>query len=137
MSVKINYIKTVNKVDQINYTLFLKDNFELKIFKNLFNANEIDYIQKILKNSYHKKKIYSFNLDPKKSIIIVKIDKDTNEENLGAEFYNFIKLSEIKSLCIYEKSLSDFKKNFIHKFIHGMKLKSYEFKLYKSENKKK
>ena len=67
----------------------------------------------------------------KKKIILVNIkDKSSSSdvENLGAELYDFIKINKITNLAINSNSLKAKPgRNFIGRFLHGLKLKSYEF----------
>ena len=58
-------------------------------------------------------------------------------ENLGAEFCEFIKDLSIQNLFIGAQTLEKENKNFISYFLHGLKLRSYEFNIYKSTKEKK
>ena len=58
-------------------------------------------------------------------------------ENLGAELYDFIKVNKILNVVINSNSLKAKPgRNFIGRFLHGLKLKSYEFNIYKSKKDK-
>ena len=60
--------------------------------------------------------------------------KRPDVESLGAKFYNFIKKNNMKNISIYLESINSKPgKDFIGRFMHGLKLKSYEFNLYKSK----
>ena len=56
---------------------------------------------------------------------------------MGAEFFDFIKSNSIISLTFIDKNFMDKKLSgvFLDEFFHGINLKSYEFKKYKSEKK--
>ena len=70
----------------------------------------------------------------KKKIILVKLKtnfKKTDHETVGAEFYNFIKNMSIKSIFIHLDCLDQtFLSSYFDHFLHGLKLKSYEFNVY-------
>ena len=99
---------------------------------------ETYYVERILKNKQNNKEnIISFNLNEKTTIIIISLKKElkaSDVENLGAEFYNFIKKNSLKEASIFNESLKNKPgKDFIGRFMHGLKLKSYEFNIYKSK----
>ena len=54
---------------------------------------------------------------------------------MGAEFHNRINFGNNTEYLINTDSLSEKKQNLIGYFLHGMKLKSYEFKRYKTKTK--
>ena len=54
-------------------------------------------------------------------------------ENLGAEFYGRINSTKSDNYYIISDSIISKNKNFLGYFLHGLKLKSYEFKKYKSK----
>jgi len=140
MTVKINFKKN-NKASSNLSTLAIFFNSEIKDnnFIKGFEQKDSKFIQEILKKYQSKKRINIFNFDTSRKLILLDINKVlniTDVENFGAEFYNFIKEHNIKNLSISSKSLLETKqKNFIDHFLHGLKLKSYEFNLYKSKYK--
>ena len=83
-----------------------------------------------------KKKILIFTVNSKKKIILISIKKNlkTSEiESLGAEFYGKVNQGKNTEYLINSDSISSSHKNFISYFVHGLKLKSYEFKKYKTK----
>jgi len=132
MSIKINYIKKNNANAPKDIALFVNENFGISHLKKFLNKNEIIFLEKILKKKNISSKIISFDLNANKSLIIIKVLKNETYENLGAEFYNFIKENNFKQISIFADSVENNKLNFINNFLHGLKLKSYEFGLYKS-----
>ena len=114
------------------------EKFEIKNLSASFSKNEASNIEKISKNKNNtKENIISFNINDKTTIILIsikKILKGSDVEALGAQLYNFVKKDNIKNLSIYSESIiSKPGKDFIGRFMHGVKLKSYEFNLYKSK----
>ena len=140
MIININYKKTINNSSSPNYALFLNEYNDLKQIKNYFSSSEINSIKEIIKSFNLNKRINSFNLNPKKKVFLIKIKKNENTyeiENLGAEFYEFIKDLSLKNLSINALNLNSINESFISYFLHGLKLRSYEFNKYKSNKTKK
>ncbi len=76
------------------------------------------------------------NLVQKKKIILISIKKDIKNfetENLGADFYDLINHGKNSEYFLNLNSIMSNQSNFIGHFLHGLKLKSYEFKKYKSK----
>ena len=75
-------------------------------------------------------------LAQKKKIVLISIKKDLKSfdvENLGAEFYGRVNYGKNSEYFISTDSINSKHKNFIGHFLHGLKLKSYEFDKYKSK----
>ena len=140
MIIKINYKKSINNKSLSNYAVFTNDNYNIHDLKSFFTTSEIISIKEILKNSDLSKNITSLNLNSKKSIIILNLKKNIDNyeiENLGAEFYEFLKNTSVKNLLLNSITLKNQNKNFISYFLHGFKLRSYEFNIYKSNKNQK
>jgi len=140
MSVQINYISKINAKSSKSYVFFANEKFEVNNLKNVFSKEQISFIQQIIKKKDLKKRFLSFDLNLNEQIILIKTKKNISSheiENLGAEFYNFIKLNSIINLTLYSDSLQKIqnRKEAIEEFLLGLKLKSYEFNLYKSKKK--
>ena len=90
MKLKINYLNKIKNTGPINLALFVNEKFDLREIKKYFNNQEYNYINQILKKK-HKQSIITFDLNSKKSLILIKKDRNFTPENLGAEFYDFIK----------------------------------------------
>ena len=58
-------------------------------------------------------------------------------ENLGAKFHSNINFDKKNEFYVNSDTVKSKIKNFIGYFLHGVKLKSYEFNLYKSKKTKK
>ena len=72
----------------------------------------------------------------KKKIVLISIKRDLKNfdvENLGAEFYGHINYGKNSEYFINTDSISGKHENFIGYFLHGLKLKSYEFTKYKTK----
>ena len=140
MTVQVLYKNKAKLTSTGAITLFTEEKFQIKNLDRFLPKNSALYADKILKNKKNtKENIISFNINENTTLILVSLKKDlksSDVENLGAEFYNFIKKNSFKDLSIFCESLkSKPGKDFIGRFVHGLKLKSYEFNLYKSKKK--
>ena len=138
MTVKINYKNISSKKISHNLVLFTDDKFNLIPLKKYISKLEYYYINDLLKISDLKKNLLIFELNSKKKIVLVSVKKNitsSDVESLGAEFYKAVNHGKNTEYFINSDSLSDKNKNFIGHFLHGLKLKSYEFTKYKSKNK--
>ena len=72
----------------------------------------------------------------KKKIVLISIKnnlKSSDIENLGAEFYGRINHGKNSEYFVNSDSISTKDNNFLGYFLHGLKLKSYQFNKYKSK----
>ena len=135
MPVEINYSKKTHNKISANLVYFSNHKLDIKSIRKNFSSFEFNYINDLLKTADLKKNIFIFEINSKKKIFIISIKKDlkiSDVENLGAEFYNQIKKKNSEYL-INSDSINNTNKNFLGYFLHGIKLKSYEFKKYKSK----
>ena len=136
MSLKVNYItKATNKISS-NVVLFSNDDFKIDAIKSNLSSLEFSYIKDLLKTSDLKKNLLVFELTSKKKIILISIKKNlktSDIENLGAEFYSRINYGKNSEYFIFSDSIQSKNKDFLSHFLHGLKLKSYEFKKYKTK----
>jgi leucyl aminopeptidase len=127
-------------------TFFLNENLNFKIERKIFSAQISNKIKVYLKNLKFKKKeekIISFDISEKNKILFIKVKEKlvlNNFEELGANFYSFIKTNKIDKVNLYADTLKSFKSNkentkLILNFVHGFNLKSYSFNKYKTQNK--
>ena len=140
MTVQITY-KTVNsKKVSSNVVLFVNEKYNISGLKKYISNSEFSYISDLLKNSDLKKDLLSFNINSKKTIFLVSVKKNvkiSDIENLGAKFYGYINYDKKNDYIVNSDTVSSEIKNFVGYFLHGIKLKSYEFNIYKSKKNKK
>ena len=77
-----------------------------------------------------------FEVNSKKKIVLISIKKNqqfSNIENLGAEFYGRVNYGKNSEYFIISESIKNQNENFLGHFLHGLRLKSYEFKKYKTK----
>jgi len=136
MSIKINYSNKLSSKSSVNHVLFVEENFNISGLKNHISKNEFSYIHDLLKNSDLKKNLLFFEVNSKKTIFLVSIKKNletSDIENLGAEFHSYINYNKKSEYFINSESISSKFENFLGYFLHGLKLKSYKFNVYKSK----
>ena len=136
MSVTINYKNnSLNKTSN-NLVLFIDDKFNLSHLKKYISKLEFTYINDLLKVRDLKSNLFAFKLSSKKKIVLVSVKKNitsSDMENLGAEFYKTVNHGKKSEYFVNTDSLINKDKNLIGYFLHGLKLKSYEFTKYKSK----
>jgi leucyl aminopeptidase len=136
MSIKINFKKNVSKKTTSNLVLFTDEKFNPNPLKKYISGSEFSYISDLLKTSDLNKNLYVFKPSSKKKIVLVSIKKNFKTfdiENLGAELYGRINHGKNSEYFINSDSITYQQNKFIGHFLHGLKLKSYEFNKYKSK----
>ena len=140
MTVQINYNSSRSKKVSTNLVLFVDEKFNISGLKKYISNSEFSYISDLIKNSDLKKDLLVFEINSKKTIFLVSIKKDIkifDIENLGAKFHGYINHDKKNDYFVNSDTVSSKIKNFVGYFLHGVKLKSYEFNVYKSKKKKK
>ena len=136
MSIKISFKNSSSKKTSTNLVLFVDEKFSTTPLKKLISNLEFSYINDLLKTSDLSKNLLVFELSSKKKIVLASIKKNIKVyeiENLGAELYGRINYGKNTEYSINSDSIITNQNNFIGHFLHGLKLKSYEFKKYKSK----
>ena len=139
MSIKINYNNNISKKSITNLILFSGENFNITGLKKYLSNMEFLYINDLLKNSDLKKNLLFFEVNSKKKIFLVSIKKNldaSDVESLGAEFHGYINYEKKNDYFVSSDSINSKFENFLGYFLHGLKLKSYEFNIYKSKKDK-
>ncbi len=136
MSIKISFSTKTHNKDSSNLVLFSNEQFNISGLKKYLSSSEFSYINDLLKTSDLKKNMFVFELNSKKKIVLISVKKDSKSfdiENLGAEFYGRVNFGKNSEYYINSDSAVSKHENFISYFLHGLKLKSYEFKKYKTK----
>ncbi|MDC0524735.1 leucyl aminopeptidase [Pelagibacteraceae bacterium] len=139
MSIKIIYSKKISAKFKENIVLFVNEKFNIDPLKKYLSKIEYSYINDLLKDCDLKKNLFVFEVSSKRKIVLISIKKNIKSfdiENLGAEFYGRINHGKNSEYFINSDSIFNQDKNFIEYFLHGLKLKSYEFKKYKTKKEK-
>src|SRR6056300_481110 len=140
MTIQIYYNNSISKNSSTNLVLFVDEKFNINGLKKYISNYEFSYISDLLKNSNLKKDLLVFKINSKKTIFLVSIKKDiktSDIENLGAKFHGYIDFDKKNDYLVNSETINSKIKNFVGYFLHGIKLKSYEFNIYKSKKSKK
>jgi leucyl aminopeptidase len=140
MTIQINYKKNISIKASSNLILFVDEKFNIGRLKKYISTNEFSYISDLLKNSDLKKDLLFFDVNSKKTIFLVPVKKDvkvSDIENLGAKFHGYINYDKKNDYLVNTDTINSKIENFVGYFLHGIKLKSYEFNIYKSKKNKK
>ena len=127
MSIKINYSNKGRGKSSANLVLFSDEKFNINTLKKYFSNSEFSYIYDLLKTSDLKKNLFVFEVNSKKKIVLVSINKNIKNsdiENLGAKFYERINYGKDSEYIINADSIINDDKSFMGHFLHGLKLKS-------------
>ena len=136
MSIKINYSNKPVSKNSSNIALFCDEKFNLNSLRKFLSDYEFNYINDLLKTSDLKKNLLVFELNSKKKIVLISIKnnfKTSEIESLGAEFFGRINYGKNNEYFIISDSIKTKHDNFLGYFLHGLKLKSYEFNKYKTK----
>ena len=136
MTVQINYLKGIPKKILSNLIIFVDEKFNISGLKKHISSNEFLYISDLLKSNDLKKNILTFEINSKKTIFLISIKKNikTSEiENLGAKFHGYINYEKTNDYFVNSDTVNGKIKDFVNNFLHGIKLKSYDFNIYKSK----
>ena len=140
MTIQINYKYKGSSKTSTNLVLFVDEKFNIGGLKKHISNYEFSYISDLLKNSDLKKDLLVFEINSKKTIFLASIKKNiktSDVENLGAKFHGYINYDKKNDYFVNSDTISCKIKNFLGYFMHGIKLKSYEFNIYKSKKIKK
>ena len=139
MTVQVLYKNKAKSTNTGVIALFTEDKFQINNLETFLLKNEAAYVKKLLKNRKEtKEKIISFNINEKNTLILMSSKKDSKEsdiENLGAKFHGFLNLDKDKEYVVKSDTVITKINNFVGYFLHGLKLKSYQFNIYKSKKK--
>ena len=139
MTVQINYKTNIPKKTSSNIVLFVDEKFNINGLKKYISNSEFSYVSELLKSTDLKKDLLVFEISSKKTIFLASIKKDiktSDVENLGAKFHGYINYDKKIDYIVNSETINSKIKNFVGYFLHGIKLKSYEFNIYKSKKNK-
>ena len=115
MSIKITYSKKSKNKLSINTVLFVNEKFNTSNLKKFITSTELTYINDLLKTSDLKKNIFVYELNSKKKIVLISIKnnfKNSDIENLGAEFYGRVNYGKNTEYFINSDSIQSKYDNF-------------------------
>ena len=130
MTVQINYKNNLSKKNSSNLVFFVDEKFNVSKLKKYISSSEYSFVLDLLKTTDLKKKILTFDISSKKKIILVSIIKNIkifDIVNLGAKFYDLLKVSKLSEYQLNSDTAPNSIKNLVGYFLHGLMLKSYKF----------
>ena len=140
MSLLLNYKNVVSNKNSANIIYLVDEKFNISSLKKFISNSHYSFLTDLLKTSDIKREILNFEMNSKKTIILVSLKKTLSKsgaEKLGAKLYSYIK-QKIKSEYLIDTNPMPLKRrDLLGHFLHGIKLKSYNFDKYKSKKEKK
>mgnify|MGYP001289833874 CR=1 FL=1 len=130
MNIKVKFISKLTKTNISNNIVFVKDN---KIKNKVLNSN----IKSILDNQLFKDDLFAQKEFKNTNYIFVnckELSTSSDCENIGSKLFDYLKKNKIENSYIDANQI-DFTQEQLEKIIHGAKLKSYSFNIYKSNSK--
>ena len=136
MTLKIEYSKKTSNNFKDNIVLFCDEKLNVSKLKKYMSSSEFSYINELIKTCDLKKNLFTFDINSKKKITLIPVKdkfKTSDVENIGAEFYLSINHKKDAKYILNLDSINSKIPNFVCYFLHGLKLKSYKFKKYKTK----
>ena len=131
MNIKVNFVGKLTKAKAVNEIIFVKNK---KIKKIILNQ----ILNSILENKLFQDQLFAQKEYKNKNYIFInckKIAISSDYENIGSKLFEYLKKNKIENSYI-DISKVDVNHNQLEKIIHGAKLKSYNFNIYKSNKNK-
>ncbi|MGL3827103.1 leucyl aminopeptidase [Candidatus Pelagibacter communis] len=135
MSLSVNFTKSSKKKALL---VFCNKNFEILGDLSTSSPNSLVIKKFLHANKKNKNRFIKLDLSADSKIIAAKLENlqiDLTNEKLGAKFVEFIKKNQIFEFQLIKKNLNSIlkkRKFFLNEFLHGIQLKLYEFKKYKT-----
>ena len=131
MNIKVNFISKLTKTNSVNNIVFVKDNkFKNKILNPI--------IKSVINNELFKDDLFVQKEFNNSNYIFVNFKNMSNPsdcENIGSKLYDYLKKNKLENSCI-ETNKIDLSQDQLERIVHGAKLKSYNFNIYKSDKNK-
>ena len=132
MNIKINFLSKSAKANMQNELIFINN-------KNYIGSKSKFDLKEILNNEIFKeKKVIQKELNNNHFILINCIDCKTNLdfEKIGSKLFEYLSSNKIKNSFINSNSLKIINNN-VERILHGIRLKSYTFDIYKTKKENK
>ena len=131
MNIKVNFIRKLPKAKTVNEIVFVK---EKKIKNSVINP----IIKSVLDNELFKDDLFvqkEFNNSNYIFVNFKNMSTSSDCENIGSKLYDYLKKNKLENSCI-ETNKIDLSQDQLERIVHGAKLKSYNFNIYKSDKNK-
>ena len=131
MKLKVNFATKLSKAKAENEIIFVKN-------QNLKNKNLKPILKFVLESKLFQEELFIQKEYNKRNYIFIncrKLTLSSDYENIGSKLFDYLNNSKIENSYI-DIGKVDINNIQLEKIIHGVKLKSYSFDIYKSNNKK-
>ena len=131
MKLKINFTSKLTKTKSVNEIIFVRN-------KNLKNNNLNFILKTVIESQLFEEQLLIQKEHKNKNFIFInckKLSLSSDYENIGSKLFDYLRKNKIENSYINVKKI-DINNIQLEKIIHGAKLKSYSFDIYKSNNKK-
>jgi len=131
MKLKINFTSKLTKTKSVNEIIFVRN-------KNLKNNNLNFILKTVIESQLFEEQLLIQKEHKNKNYIFInckKLSLSSDYENIGSKLFDYLRKNKIENSYINVKKI-DINNIQLEKTIHGAKLKSYSFDIYKSNNKK-
>jgi len=131
MKLKINFVSKISKLAKANELVVVKN-------KNIKNKGLKPILKLILNNQLFKEQLFLQKEYKGRDYIFINCSNSSlssDYENIGSKLFDYLKNNKIENSFIYSSN-ANINNIQLEKIIHGSKLKSYNFDIYKSKNKK-
>ncbi len=131
MKLKVNFVTKLSKAKSENEIIFVKN-------KNLKNKNLKPILKFVLESKLFQEELFIQKEYNKRNYIFIncrKLTLSSDYENIGSKLFDYLNNSKIENSYI-DIGKVDINNIQLEKILHGVKLKSYSFDIYKSNNKK-
>ena len=131
MKLKVNFVTKLSKAKSENEIIFVKN-------QNLKNKNLKPILKFVLESKLFQEELFIQKEYNKRNYIFIncrKLTLSSDYENIGSKLFDYLNNSKIENSYI-DIGKVDINNIQLEKILHGVKLKSYSFDIYKSNNKK-
>jgi len=131
MKLKVNFVTKLSKAKTENEIIFVKN-------KNLKNKNLKPILKFVLESKLFQEGLFIQKEYNKRNYILIncrKLKLSSDYENIGSKLFDYLSNSKIENSYINIGKI-DINNIQLEKILHGVKLKSYSFDIYKSNNNK-
>ncbi len=131
MKLKVNFVTKLSKGKTENEIIFVKN-------QNFKNKNLKPLLKFVLESKLFQEKLFIQKEYNKRNYIFIncrKLTLSSDYENIGSKLFDYLNNGKIENSYI-DVGKVDINNIQLEKILHGGKLKSYSFDIYKSNNKK-
>ena len=131
MNIKVNYLSKLTRAKPANEVVFVKGKkIKNNILKTILNSvlnNKLFQDQSVIQKEYKNVSYIFLNCQ--------KLSTSCDYENIGSKLFDYLKKNKIGNVFVDTNKI-DISNIELENILHGIKLKSYNFDIYKSNSKK-